>query len=68
MQNLYPNEKILNFPFRLKTGEQGLDGAPGLPGPQGENYEVSVYLLTTEIGSIKLLVKVVRFNFSMYSN
>jgi hypothetical protein len=24
------------------TGEQGLDGAPGLPGPQGENYEVSL--------------------------
>lgn len=33
------------FTFKLCVGEQGLDGVPGLPGPQGENYEVSGYLI-----------------------
>lgn len=32
--------------YLCKIGEQGLDGAPGLPGPQGENYEVSMKIFS----------------------
>lgn len=28
----------------FNVGEQGIDGAPGLPGPQGENYEVRLFI------------------------